>query len=115
MAACPVGPLGGSPQVAGGGQTGSNLLTSGWTGAVAPRLNRGDGFTINRVFSVNPQNRQSTGRLQMFVATANVASDGGGLATIPIYPALTPPNLDGSRTQFQTVNVSPLHGDTLTR
>jgi hypothetical protein len=114
IAAHTVGPLGGSPQVAGGGQTGSNLLTSGWTAAAALRLNRGDVFTINGVFSVNPQNRQSTGRLQMFVATANVLSDASGNATIPIYPALTPPNLDGSRTQFQTVNVSPLNGATIT-
>ena len=109
-----VGPLGGTPTVTGGGQTGSNLLTGGWTNAVGVRLNRGDVFTIQGVYSVNPQNRQSTGRLQNFVVQAQTSSDASGVATIPIYPAITPPNPDGSRTQFQTVNASPLGNAPLT-
>lgn len=103
-----VGPLGGSPQVNAGGQTGSSLITNGWSNAAANRLKQGDVFTIQAVYAVNPQSRQSTGRLRQFVATADVNSDASGNATIPIYPAITPPNADGTPVQFQTVNASPL-------
>ena len=37
---------------------------------------------------VNPQNRESTGALQQFVVSANVDSDGAGLATLPIAPEI---------------------------
>lgn len=109
-----VGPLGGTPLVNLGGQTGSSLVTDGWTNAVALRLNQGDVFTIGGVFAVNPQNRQSTGRLRRFVATAPVSSDAGGNATIPIYPPITPPDALGNPTQFQTVNASPANDAPIT-
>jgi len=103
-----VGPLGGSPQVNGANQGltsgwaySMNLVTNGWTNAAGARLNPGDVFTINNVFSVNPQNRQSTGKLQQFTAQAAVSSDAGGNATIPIVPAII------SAGQFQNVTVSP--------
>ncbi len=103
-----VGPLGGTPAVNGAGQTGSNLVTNGWTAAAALRLRRGDVFTIASVFGVNPQNRQTTGALQQFVVTANVSSDGAGNATIPIFPAIVPTGA------FQTVTASPASGALLT-
>ncbi len=109
-----VGPLGGTPQVSGAGQTGSSLLTSGWTAAAAKRLNRGDVFNIANVYTVNPQNRNSQGRLQDFVVTADFSSDGSGNGTISIYPPITPPNADGSKTQFQTVNSSPANSAAIT-
>jgi P22 coat protein - gene protein 5 len=109
-----VGPLGGTPLVNQGGQTGSALVTNGWTAAAGLRLRRGDVFTISNVFAVNPQRRQSTGRLRSFVVTADTFSDVGGNATIPIYPPIIPPNPDGSPTQFQTVTASPLAGASLT-
>lgn len=98
-----VGPLGGAPTTTGAqsasatpsgvtGAAGANLLTpfplltGSWTAAAANRLNAGDTFTLATVFSVNPQNRQSTGQLQQFVVTANAASDGAGVLTAQILP-----------------------------
>jgi P22 coat protein - gene protein 5 len=103
-----VGPLGGSPAVTTANQSGNVLLTNGWTAAAAKRLNKGDVFYITGVFGVNPMSRQSTGKLQQFVATADVASDASGNASIPISPAITPAGVD------QTVTASPGAGAALT-
>ncbi len=113
VAAHTVGPLGGTPLVNGAGQTGSTLITDGWTNSSASRLKKGDVFTIASVYAVNPQSRLSTGRLRQFVVTAD-CSDTAGAITIPIYPALTPPNADGTGAQFQTVNASPADNAALT-
>ena len=96
------GQLGGTPLVNGAqssanptgvlGAAGSDatavfqLVTDGWTAAIANRVKEGDVFTLAGVYSVNPQNRQSTGQLQNFVVRADTASDGAGAATIPVYP-----------------------------
>lgn len=96
-----VGPLGGAPQVAGASQTGSVLNTQGWTAAAGRRLNKGDVFTIDGVYMVNPQSRQSTGQLQQFVVTANFDSSGTGTGAVSISPAITPTGA------FQTVSASP--------
>jgi hypothetical protein len=109
-----VGPLGGTPLVNGANQTGSSLVTDGWTAAAASRLKEGDVFTIAGVYAVNPQSRGNTGRLRRFTVTADVSSDGSGNATIPIFPAITPPNSDGTATQFQTVTGSPADDAALT-
>jgi hypothetical protein len=103
-----IGPLGGTPLVNGAGQTGNSLVTNGWTAAAAARLNLGDVFTLAGVYSVNPQNRQSTGQLQVFVATSAVSSDVAGNATIPISPSITPTGV------FQNVTASPAAGAALT-
>ncbi len=103
-----VGPQGGIPLVNGAAQTGSSLITNGWTAAAASRLNQGDTFTIAGVYSVNPQNRQSTGALQSFVVTSAVSSDGAGNATISISPAINPVGA------FQNVTNSPAAGSALT-
>jgi len=96
-----VGPLGGTPLVNGaqsasapsGGLTSTSdltqpfsLVTDGWTAAAAARLTAGDVFTIANVYSVNPQTRASTGRLQQFVVTAAISSDGSGNATVTCLP-----------------------------
>lgn len=103
-----IGQLGGVPLVNGAGQTGSSLVTNGWTAAAAQRLNVGDMFTIAGVFAVNPQNRQSTNALRNFVVTAPGSSDGSGNMTISISPAIT---VSGP---FQTVTASPASGAALT-
>jgi hypothetical protein len=95
------GPLGGTPAVNGAAQTGSTLVTDGWTAAAALRLNKGDVFTIAGVYTVNPQSRALTKNLQQFTVTANVSSDGTGAASIPISPSITPTG------QFQNVSASP--------
>lgn len=102
------GPFGGVPLVNGLLQTGSNLITNGWTAAAALRVRRGDVFTVAGVFSVNPQSKQSTGSLMQFTATADTSSDGAGNATIPINPAIV------ASGPFQNVSVAPTTGNALT-
>lgn len=106
-----VGPLGGAPTVNAGGQSGANLVTNGWTAVAANRLKKGNVFTIGSgatgVFSVNPQEKTSTGSLQSFTVTADVSSDGAGNATLPIFPAIV---LSGP---FQNVVAAPGAGATI--
>jgi hypothetical protein len=102
------GQRGGTPLVNGASQTGSSLITDGWTAAAANRVKKGDVFTIANVYAVNPQNRTSTGSLRQFVVTADTSSDGSGNATIPISPAIT---LTGA---YQTVDSLPADNAALT-
>jgi hypothetical protein len=96
------GAQGGTPRVNGASQTGSSLVTNGWTAGVAGLLNIGDVFTIAGVYAVNPKApRASTGALQNFLVTATAASDSGGNSTISIYPAIT------TSGAYQTVTASP--------
>jgi hypothetical protein len=103
-----VGPLGGAPLINGANQGLTNagttdnpyaattaLLLKGWTAAAAVRLNQGDTFTIAGVYSVNPETKASTGVLQSFLvigptaaAPGPVSSDGAGLMTVAISPAI---------------------------
>lgn len=46
----------------------------------------GDVFTVDNVYSVNPQTRESTGALQQFVVTA--AGGGSSTATLTVSPAM---------------------------
>lgn len=95
-----IGTFVGTPTVSGAGQTGTSLLTAGWT--LADALNVGDWFTIDNVYAANPQNRESTGSLQQFVVTAPfVAVGGGGTDTVTIFPPILPSG------QFQNVTASP--------
>lgn len=94
------GTYGGTPLVSGGGQTGSSLVTDGWT-PTTTTLNVGDVFTINGVYGVHPETRQSLGYLQQFTVTAVTTTDGSGNSTIGISPAIVPSG------QFQTVSNSP--------
>jgi hypothetical protein len=104
-----VGPLGGTPLVNGATQTGSTLITDGWTAAAAARLKKGDVITIAGVFHVNPQSKViSPGQLQQFTVTADLSSDGSGNATIPIYPAIT------TSGAYQTVTASPADNAAIT-
>jgi hypothetical protein len=64
-------------------QTGSSIITDGWTASIQV-LNRGDVIQFGNVFAVNPQSLASFNRLADFVVTADVTSDSGGNATIPI-------------------------------
>lgn len=95
-----VGVYGGTPEVNGAGQTGNTLITDGWTGTTTT-LNVGDTFTIEDVFSVNPQSRQSTGKLQHFVVTAKTVTDGSGNSVISISPSIVPSGV------FQNVTAAP--------
>jgi hypothetical protein len=103
-----VGAYAGTGVVNGASQTGSNLVTNGWTASITGLLKLGDVVTAAGVNAVNPKNRQSTGSLQNFVVTANVNSDGSGNATIPVYPPIT------TTGAYQTVTGSPANGAAIT-
>lgn len=96
-----IGALGGTPAVNGANQTGTSLITDGWSNSIAGLMNVGDVFSIAGVYSVNPQTRQSTGTLQNFVVQATAASDSSGNCTLSFTPAIVPSG------QFQNVSAAP--------
>jgi hypothetical protein len=99
----------GTPLVNGAGQTGSSLVTDGWTSSITGILKVGDVFTIAGVNAINPVSRQSTGALQQFtVMTSDVNSDGSGNATVTISPAIT------TSGAYQTVSASPADNAAIT-
>jgi len=69
----PAGVATGTPVVAGAGQSGATLATSGWTPSTTGILKTGDYIGVN-------------GELKM--VTADADSDAGGLATLAIEPPL---------------------------
>jgi hypothetical protein len=85
----------------------SSNITIGATGAAAT-LNQGDTFTIAGVFAVNPQNRQSYGKLRNFVVQSTTAIGSGGTATVTVVPAV----ITGG--QFQNVSVTSTGSQTVT-
>jgi len=72
---------------------GSSTVTFGAAVATSA-IPKGAVFTVAGIFAVNPQSRQSTGRLQQFVMTADAAV---GATTASVYP----PHVGSG--QFQTV------------
>ncbi len=85
-----------TPIVTSASQTGSTLTTSGW-GTYA--LKAGDVFTVDGVYSVNPEAYSSTGTLQQFVLTADIS--GSSTATLAFSPSII------TSGQLQTVTGSP--------
>ncbi len=102
------GAYGGTPTVTGAGQTGSTLVTGGWAASVTGLLNIGDVFTISGVNAVNPESLASTGSLRNFVVTATANSNGSGASSLSIFPPIV------TTGAFQTVDVSPASGATIT-
>ena len=103
-----VGAYAGVPKVNMAGQTGSSLVTNGWTASITGLLNVGDIFTVSGVYAVNPMTLLSTGALAQFTVTATANSDGGGNATLQISPAIV---VTGA---YQNVSGSPANGATIT-
>ena len=85
----------------------SSNITIGATSAAAT-LNQGDTFTIAGVYAVNPQNRQSYGKLRNFVVQSTTAIGSGGTATVTVVPAV----ITGG--QFQNVSVTSTGSQTVT-
>lgn len=98
----------GTPTVTGAGQTGSTLVTGGWTSSIGTLLNVGDVFTLSGVNAVNPESLASTGSLRNFVVTAPASSNSSGSSSLQIYPPIT------TTGAYQTVDSSPASGATLT-
>lgn len=100
-----VGQLGGTPLVNGASQTGTSLITDGWTASAANRLKRGDDIEIGSgttaVNAVNPMNYESVGSTRKFVLTADADSDASGNATLQITPSIA------ASGAFQTVDQLP--------
>jgi len=93
----------GTGVVNGANQTGSSILTNGWT-ANRTLFNGGEVVTFAGVNAINPVNYQSTGALANFVITGPVTSDGAGNATLTISPAIV------TSGAYQTVSASPANG-----
>lgn len=67
----------------------ATLHLDGITGEIAKVFSQGDVITIEGVFAVNPQTKQSTGSLMQFVVTADTGtSTSGEIASLPIAPAI---------------------------
>jgi len=87
--------------------TATGFLTSGWSqfstislaASSASTLNAGDVFTIPGVFAVNPQNRQSYGKLRNFVVMATT-SVGTSATSVQVSPAII------TAGQFQNVSIT---------
>jgi hypothetical protein len=89
----------GSAYVAGS----TSLVTDGWTNSVAT-LKAGDVITIDDVYAVHPQTRQSTGQLAQFIVQSDVTSDGSGNITITLDRGMY------ASGQYQNVNALPQDG-----
>src|SRR3990167_10306467 len=95
-----VGALGGTPLVNGASQSGSTLITDGWTattGAVA----QGDIMDAAGALGVNPMSKDSTGNRRQFTVTAAATANGSGQMTILISPSIV---LSGA---YQNVSAAP--------
>ncbi|GMR16369.1 MAG: hypothetical protein BMS9Abin31_0701 [Gammaproteobacteria bacterium] len=104
-----VGNHGGTPLVKGASQTGSSLITDGWTNSVTGILLQGDEFTIAGVYEVNPVSRLSTGRLQHFTVTADADSGAStGPSTLSIAPSII------ATGAYQTVTALPADNAAIT-
>jgi hypothetical protein len=79
-----------------------SLITNGWSNSVTGILKAGDVITIGGVFEVNPISKQSTGRLQNFVVTADADS---GASTGPSTLTISPPIIISG--PYQTVSAAP--------
>lgn len=120
VASFTAGPQGGTPVVNGASQTGTNVVTNGWTASVGLRLNQGDIVTFAGCYDVNPINNATgtktvlTG-LKKWVVTAPVNSDGAGNATIPVIGASASADSGITVTgAYQNCSASPSNGGAVT-
>jgi len=88
--------------VSGASQTGSTITVSALNGP----LKKGDIISFAGTNSVNRITKTSNGTPMQFTVTADVAASA---TAIPIYPALTPGNV-----QFATCDASPANGAAIT-
>lgn len=99
------GTMGGTPLVNGASQTGTSLITDGWTGSNT--ITRGTVFTIAGVFAVHPETKAVTPNLQQFTVTATATASTGN-ATLSISPALV------ATGALQTVSALPADNAAIT-
>lgn len=104
------GLLGGTPLVFSAGQTGSSIVTNGWTPSITGLLNKGDVITFAGVYAVNPVSLQRRTALRNFVVTATVNSDSSGNCIIPVYPPITLAGAGAIANPYTTCSASPANG-----
>lgn len=84
-----IGALGGTPLTNGATADGAtSVVIDGATASVTGYWKQGDVVQFAGVYAVNPQTKQSTGKLKDFVVTADANSSGAGAVTISISPAI---------------------------
>jgi len=101
-----VGDYGGTPLSNGVDQTGSIIVTDGWTASKTGLLKKGDTITFAGVYEINPVTYESTGRLQSFLVTEDVNSDASGNATISVSPSLNDGTLTTTDAEGNTISLS---------
>ena len=102
-----VGTYAGAGVVNGANQTGTQVVTNGWT-AASLSLNVGDRVTFAGCFEINGQSRLVLPNvLKQFVITAPVV-DAAGAATLSIFPAIIPSG------PYQNCSASPTNGGAVT-
>ena len=103
----PRGVATGTPLVNGASQTGSSLITDGWTGSVTNIMRAGD------FISFDPP---TADRRELKMVTADVNSDGGGNATLAIKPPIkeSPAN-NAPLTTASASTIMRLTADTVAR
>jgi len=79
------------------------------TGTGTQTIKKGDVFTINGVFAVNPQTRESTGSLQQFVVTEDITAAASAFTNVKISPAIYT-----SSVALATVDSFPQNGAAVT-
>jgi hypothetical protein len=83
------GARGGTPLINGATADGAtSVVIDGLATSIAGWEKAGTTFTINGVYRVHPETKQSTGVLQQFVVAADFSSNGSGQATVSIAPAI---------------------------
>jgi hypothetical protein len=87
-------------------QTGSSILTKGWTASVTGILRKYDTITFAGVYEVNPITKVSTGRLQTFTIMADANSDASGLATLSVSPSINDGTLTTVDTEGTTISLA---------
>lgn len=80
------GTMGGTPLVNGASQTGATIAIDGL--AASGTVTKGTVFTLAGVFSVHPETKVSTGKLQQFVVTADATASSGAIAALAISPSI---------------------------
>lgn len=111
-----VGTYGGSPVVAGANQNvtyaaaadtwSQTLDTSGWSSG-ATSLKKGDVFTIQNVYAVNPTNKDTLTRLQQFVVKEDISDTAGAIELV-----ISPPIITSG--PYQTVSAAPANSAPIT-
>jgi hypothetical protein len=97
---------GSTPLVDGANQTGTTLLSNGWSSGAAT-LKKGDVFTVAGVYAVNPKTGASTAELRQFVLTADITAT-LEVIDIPISPSIV------TSGPLQTVTASPANDAVIT-